>query len=556
MIETLKSFREKYPFWTGILVGFLACLLIFAFSGLITSGGKTAFQNADQIVKEDYLRMTIQEYAATRNEARANWRYDRLGRDGTGLLHLMKRDPLTDPLSLLIYSRAVSDYSLASPELVQESSAAKAAGSASAVRVIFWIILLLFLGVLAALFFLTDYGKIYSQKIWILYHRLRNRMKKKTNLDVDQEFAPEQANHKTPLESFGEKLTDRISPFRRRTEHESADRIQFEPLPENWEDEPADEEMTTQTLQSDSAKMNESDSLSFDDSLPPFLESEKQSFLTEPADDELSESVSELGEIDAVENDLEFSEDHPEDLVLTPASDVEDAEEESLDEEEDLYPEFADSSAEAEAADEGFLSGEPFDLERDHLQPDEDEDDEIITDESLDDFQFQSSPLTNTAQAAAPLVVTPPDADMQENEPLIHYQTVYKLGDDFFDETFSLDDAEERFVGECGIGIAETINNSDPKAVTAFEVWLFDRDDVQTPTHFLLSEFAFSNEVMLERLKNKGRFDLIEENREYLVEAQTLKMIVTVTDLEYGTGSSNRHSYFERVAFDVKVWQI
>jgi hypothetical protein len=142
-----------------------------------------------------------------------------------------------------------------------------------------------------------------------------------------------------------------------------------------------------------------------------------------------------------------------------------------------------------------------------------------------------------------------------EDEPLIHYQTIYKLGDDFFDETFSLDEGD-KFIGECGIGIAETINNTDPKAVTAFEIWLFDREDSQTPTHFLLSDYAYNNDELLERLKNKGRFDLIERNRDYEVKTQNLRMIVTIKDMEYGTESSDKKSYFNKVTFDVQVWNI
>jgi hypothetical protein len=176
--------------------------------------------------------------------------------------------------------------------------------------------------------------------------------------------------------------------------------------------------------------------------------------------------------------------------------------------------------------------------------------------------EFSEEELDGTAFTGLPVLdetdneVEEPTAPANLNEPLIHYQATYKLGDDFFDETFSLDDKEDKFIGECGIGIAETINNTDPKAVTAFEIWLFDRDDVHTPTHFLLSDFAYTNDIMLERLKNKGRYDLIEVNKPYEVLSETLKMIVIVTELEYGTGSSGKRSYFNKVVFDVRVWQL
>jgi hypothetical protein len=44
--------------------------------------------------------------------------------------------------------------------------------------------------------------------------------------------------------------------------------------------------------------------------------------------------------------------------------------------------------------------------------------------------------------------------------------------------------------GECGVGISETIGVGDPKKVTAFEVWLFDKNDIQTVTKVLMSAHA------------------------------------------------------------------
>ena len=75
------------------------------------------------------------------------------------------------------------------------------------------------------------------------------------------------------------------------------------------------------------------------------------------------------------------------------------------------------------------------------------------------------------------------------------------------------------------IGIAETINNTD-EAVTAFEMWLFDREDIHaTPAYFLLSDFAYSNdEIRVSRRKNKGGFDKISEGKEYSWNLNLLQM--------------------------------
>lgn len=159
--------------------------------------------------------------------------------------------------------------------------------------------------------------------------------------------------------------------------------------------------------------------------------------------------------------------------------------------------------------------------------------------------------------SAANFTYTRPDvgsaATINQDLPLIHYKAVYQLGDDFFDETFSIDELDDVFIGECGLGIAETINTTDPKAVTAFEAWLFDRQDTITPTFFMLSEYAYRNPVMVERLNNKGQFDLMEVGKVFTIETYALKMAVTILEIVYGAESSEPKSYFDRVVFDVVV---
>ena len=66
-----------------------------------------------------------------------------------------------------------------------------------------------------------------------------------------------------------------------------------------------------------------------------------------------------------------------------------------------------------------------------------------------------------------------------EEPPVVQFMTTYMLGDDLYDDSFSIDAPTGEFLGECGVGISETIGVGDPKKVTAFEVWLFDKNDIQ-----------------------------------------------------------------------------
>ena len=114
-IESFKSFARKLLLIAGILIGAVAVCILFLLGSLLT-GPKTEFGSAAAILKEDYLRLAIDEFAQSGDGARARWRYERLGGEGPGLLTLLKNDPLTDPATLLNFARAVGDDVLISAE--------------------------------------------------------------------------------------------------------------------------------------------------------------------------------------------------------------------------------------------------------------------------------------------------------------------------------------------------------------------------------------------------------------------------------------------------------
>jgi len=74
-----------------------------------------------------------------------------------------------------------------------------------------------------------------------------------------------------------------------------------------------------------------------------------------------------------------------------------------------------------------------------------------------------------------------------EVPPMVQFMTTYMLGDDLFDDSFSIDSPTGEFLGECGVGISEAIGVGEPKKVAAYEIWLFDKNDIQTVTKVLMS---------------------------------------------------------------------
>lgn len=142
-----------------------------------------------------------------------------------------------------------------------------------------------------------------------------------------------------------------------------------------------------------------------------------------------------------------------------------------------------------------------------------------------------------------------------EDPPLAQWITTYMIGDDLFDESFSIDSLNGVFMGECGVGIAETIGVGDPKRVMAFEVWLFDKNDIQTVTKVVMSQHSFNDSITHERMAAKGEPILAQIGKETVLETATLQMVARVVDMEYGEGALPDNSYFNRVTLELAVWK-
>lgn len=138
--------------------------------------------------------------------------------------------------------------------------------------------------------------------------------------------------------------------------------------------------------------------------------------------------------------------------------------------------------------------------------------------------------------------------------PVTQTMTTYVMGDDLYDESFSIDTQGGDFLGEYGVGVSDTIGVGDPKKVTALEVWLFDKNDIKTATKVLMSAHAYNDPNLRARLEAKGELIKLEPKAQIVLETDALQLMVTVNDLEYGDGALPTDSYFERVTLELAIW--
>jgi len=142
----------------------------------------------------------------------------------------------------------------------------------------------------------------------------------------------------------------------------------------------------------------------------------------------------------------------------------------------------------------------------------------------------------------------------EPSTPVAQFMTTYMVGDDLYDDSFSIDSPTGEFLGECGVGISETVGVGEPKRVTALEVWLFDKNDIQTVTKVIMSEHAFDDEKLYMRLESKGEPILAEIGKQVLLETATLQLEARIVDMEYGEGAAPDQSFFQRLTLELAVW--
>jgi hypothetical protein len=151
--------------------------------------------------------------------------------------------------------------------------------------------------------------------------------------------------------------------------------------------------------------------------------------------------------------------------------------------------------------------------------------------------------------AGQPTTVMPPP-DVWEGTgqpPLGHFFTTYELGEDTYDESFSIETPVGEFMGECGVGISETIGSGDPDKVTAFEVWLFDKSDIRTVTKVLMSQHAYEDKDLRAKLASKGEAVLAQPGASFVLETSSLRVDVEVSELVYGEGEIPPRSFFSKL---------
>jgi hypothetical protein len=148
----------------------------------------------------------------------------------------------------------------------------------------------------------------------------------------------------------------------------------------------------------------------------------------------------------------------------------------------------------------------------------------------------------------------PLEAPAPSEHPLATFRTTYTLGDDLYDDSFSIESSVGDFLGECGVGLGDMIGVGEPKKVSAFEIWLFDKNDIQTVTKVLMSRYAYADDETRSRLSAKGDPEEARSGGIVVLETASLRVEARVVDLGYGEGALPGESFFERLTIELQAF--
>ena len=140
------------------------------------------------------------------------------------------------------------------------------------------------------------------------------------------------------------------------------------------------------------------------------------------------------------------------------------------------------------------------------------------------------------------------------DDSLATFRTIYALGDDDYDDSFSIESPTGDFLGECGVGIGDLIGAGEPNKVSAFEVWLFDKNDIQTVTKVLLSNYANDDAETRNRLSAKGDPIVAEAGGVISLQTASLEVEARIVDMTYGESALPSQSFFERLTIELRAW--
>ena len=137
--------------------------------------------------------------------------------------------------------------------------------------------------------------------------------------------------------------------------------------------------------------------------------------------------------------------------------------------------------------------------------------------------------------------------------PIKVWSGTYTLGQNNYDEFFTIETPEGDFLGESGMGIMKATPGTDPKQVTAFDVGLFDKTDITTLSRVVMSAQAYETDAeLMANIESNPQAEAIlaEPGKEFTLETGALRVLAKIDELEY----DENNEFFDRLKVTLNVF--
>jgi hypothetical protein len=102
--------------------------------------------------------------------------------------------------------------------------------------------------------------------------------------------------------------------------------------------------------------------------------------------------------------------------------------------------------------------------------------------------------------------------------------------------------------------VADRIGVDTPARVTALAVWVFDKNDFHSTTKVLMSDYAFTDAPIRNKLSMRGEPVLARPGM-FEVVTSTLRVEIEVRDLRMQPVGSEPNGYFDRLDLEFRVFK-
>jgi hypothetical protein len=120
--------------------------------------------------------------------------------------------------------------------------------------------------------------------------------------------------------------------------------------------------------------------------------------------------------------------------------------------------------------------------------------------------------------------------------PIQQWGSTYTVGRNPYDESITLETpVDNDFLGEAGIGMNDVVPGSNSGQVMDFDVWVFDKTDINTYSRIVMTEKAYNDEALRARVATNPLAEavLAKQGEKAIIESKTMRIEVNMVEVEF-----------------------